>query len=131
MSQSITVNDQARTYKSNVGGPFANEAKKGNATTFSAVLTPSTNVPEVGVSDMLRKTLGGSGTLAGSQKMRDVLTDVSDPLVKYLYIAGVHMSMPDNGDFTHLGDMLTATVTELTANSCAKLRELLSGVHDG
>lgn len=130
MSQTFTVNDQSRTYKEALSSPFENEVKSGKATAFSAVLTPSTNVPEEGKTFMLRKTAGGSGTLAGSQKVRDVLIDdgTSETL---LYTAGIHCSMSEDGDFTHLGDLLTAQVTELTANSCAKLIELCNGVHDG
>lgn len=128
--QTITVNDQARNYNERVGGPFEAEVKSGRATAFSATVTPSTNVPETGISDMLRKTTGGSGTLAGSQKIRDV-HNATDTDPERLYIAGVHFSMAATGDITHLGDMLTAQVNDLTADGCAKLSQLLAGVHDG
>jgi phosphate-selective porin len=128
--QEITVNDQTREYKPALGGTFSNEVKKGNATSFATSITPSTNVPETGSSEMLRKTTGGSGTLAGSQKIRDV-HDATDTEVKRIYNSGIFASMTETGDITHLGDLLSAQVADLTANSCEKLRELLTGVHDG
>lgn len=130
MSQTYTVNDQSRTYKQALATPFENEVKAGKATAFNAVLTPSDNVPEEGTSYMLRKTAGGSGTLAGSQKVRDVLIDAADSAT-VLFTAGIHFSMSEDGDITHLGDLIMAQATELTANSCAKLKELCNGVHDG
>jgi hypothetical protein len=127
--QTITVNDQQRNYDKSETGPFESEVKAGKATSFNAVLTPSTNVPEEGTSDLLRKTTGGSGTLAGSTKMRDVFRATETEPVRIM-VGGVFCSMPTDGDITHLGDMLTALVTDLTADGCSKLERLLNGVHD-
>jgi hypothetical protein len=127
--QNITVNDQARKYDISKNSSFDAEVKTGKATAFSAPLTPSTNVPEEGTSEMLRKTTGGSGTLAGSSKIRDQFAATETKPIQ-IYVGGIHCTMPIDGDITHLGDVLAALVTDLTANGCYKLERMLNGVHD-
>jgi hypothetical protein len=127
--QNITVNDQSRDYKTAVG-LFLNEVAKGTALAFSAQLTPSTNVPESGTTTLLKKKTGGSGMLGGQQRMADTHNQTETHPTRR-YNMSINVSMSEDGDVTHLGDMLMANATYLTANSCAKLQELFTGVLDG
>lgn len=128
MAELLTVNDQARSYKTTLSSPFDNEVKSAKATAFHAELTPSTNVPEAGESYMLRKTTGGSGTKAGSEKIRELLKPENSS-EKHLYTTGIIFSFTETGDVTHLGDMIMAQATKLTANGCALLKDICNGVH--
>lgn len=126
--QSITVNDQSRSYYV-AKGQFTAEVSKGTATAFAAQLTPSTNVPESGTSTLLAKTTGGSGFRGGQLRVADSHNE-TETHPTYRYNISVNVSMSEGGDVTHLADMGLAMMTYLFTDGGAKAEQIMLGMHD-
>lgn len=125
MSDTITIDGQARVYNASELPRYASRvAAPGNGVGACSV-PASTNLTETGVTSHVLKSISPAGTgQRASHTVRDIVpVENSDPR-EVTVVINVYYDGTTESDIDRAGYMLNGAVTALTTSDCAELKAM-------